>query len=124
PQLEDETGRQIDADAAMVFTLARHGIDQAVEVFMALRGGALECQIFHHCKPGRRQDGMGTHEALRSDRSATGGTQHDSGCLCRTQEDARTRATMQGEIASHSRPYRESLWGRWGLPRKLRPTWD
>jgi hypothetical protein len=78
PQLEDENGRQIDADAAMVFTLARHGVDQTVEVFMALRGGALECQIFRHCKPGRRQDGMGTHDDLRSDRSTTGGTQQDS----------------------------------------------
>src|SRR5215510_2064679 len=75
PQLGDETGRQIDTDAAMVFTLARHGIDQAVEVFMALRGGALECQIFRHCKPDRWQDGMGSHEDLRSDRSAPGSTQ-------------------------------------------------
>src|SRR4029453_4127945 len=80
PQLGDETGCQIDADAAMVFTLARHGVDQAVKVLMALRGGALECQIFCHHKAGRRQDGMGTHDDLRSDRSATGSTRQDRDC--------------------------------------------
>src|SRR5882672_11071304 len=60
----------------MVFTLAGHGVDQSVEVLMALRGGALEGQIFGHRESGGRQDGMCAHDDLRGDRGTTGGTRH------------------------------------------------
>src|SRR5262249_56346875 len=44
-QLRDERGRQIHTDGAMGFALARHGVDQAIEIFMPIARGA--CALIH-----------------------------------------------------------------------------